>query len=89
MSQNYVKDPDAVLDYPMNWADWLDGDTISTSTWTVPDGITKDSDSKTTSATTIWLSGGTAGLDYTLINHIVTAAGREDDRTIIIKVREK
>jgi len=89
MSQNYIKDPDAVLDYPMNWADWLDGDTISTSTWTVPDGITKDSDSKTTSATTIWLSGGTAGLDYTLINHIVTAAGREDDRTIIIKVREK
>jgi len=42
----FLKDPDAVLDYGFDWSDWLaDGETISTSTWTVETGITKDSDS--------------------------------------------
>jgi len=89
MSETFAKDPDAVLDYQVDWSDWLDTDTISTSTWTVPTGITKDSDTNTTTAATIWLSGGTAGTSYNIVNHIVTAAGREDDRTIIIKVRER
>ena len=86
---NFSKDPSAVLDYVIDWSDWLDGDTISTSTWTVPSGITKDSDTKTTTATTIWLSGGTVGTKYAVVNHIVTAGGREDDRTIYINVESK
>lgn len=84
-----IKDPDAVLDYGLDWTAWLDGDTISTSTWTVPEGITKDSDTKDTTTTTIWLSGGTDGSSYELTNHIVTAAGREDDRSITITMRER
>jgi len=89
MPQAFEKDPQAVLDYSIDWTDWLVSDTISTSTWTVPSGITKVSDSKTTVKTTIWLSGGTADTDYELINHIVTANSREDDRTITIRVRQK
>ena len=65
------------------------GETISTSTWTVPSGITKDSDSGTTTKATIWLSGGTAGEDYDLVNHVVTSSDREDDRTITVAVRQK
>lgn len=87
---SYVKDPAAVLDYSINWTDWLpDGDTITTSTWTADAGITMDSDSNTTTAATVWVSGGTVGESYNLVNHIVTADGREDDRTIIIRVREQ
>jgi len=89
MPQAFEKDPQAVLDYAIDWSDWLGSDTISTSAWTVPAGITKDSDSNTTTTTTIWLSGGTADTDYELINHIVTAGGREDDRTITIRVRQR
>lgn len=86
----YDKDPEAKLDYSIDWSDWLEtGDEISTSTWTVPSGITKDSDSKSTQITTIWLSGGTDGEDYDLTNHIVTTDGREDDRTITIRVKER
>ena len=85
----FLKDPDAVLDYQIDWSDWLDSDTISTSAWTVPTGLTEDSDSNTTTTATVWLSGGTAGTSYSVINHIVTAAGREDDRTITIKCRER
>lgn len=85
----FVKDPQAVLDYTIDWSRWLGNDTISTSTWTVPEGITKKTDSRTNTTATIWLSGGTAGTRYTLVNHIVTAGEREDDRTIHIDVVSK
>lgn len=89
MATIFVKDPDAILDYQVNWSAWLSGDTIQTSTWQAESGITIDSDSNTTTAATVWLSGGAAGNTYDVTNHIVTAAGREDDRTIQIKVQEK
>lgn len=87
--KTFLKDPDAVLDYTGDWAKWLGSDTIATSTWDVPDGITKDSESHTSKQTLIWLSGGTAGESYQLRNHITTAAGRADDRTITIKIKER
>ena len=89
MSQSFIKDPDAVLDYTIDWSAWLDGDPISTSEWAVTTGITADSDTNDTDSATIWLSGGTAGSSYAATNSIVTAAGREDDRTIYIVVLEK
>lgn len=84
-----VKDPNAVTDFQIDWTDWLNGDTISTSTWTVETGITQDSESETTAITTIWLSGGTAGVTYTVTNRIVTAAGRTDDRSIAVRVVDR
>ena len=86
-----TKDPNSVLDYVLDWGTfWLEaGDTISASTWTVPAGITKDSDLNTNTTTTIWVSGGTAGEDYNLLNRVVTAGGRTVDRTLRIRVRER
>ena len=56
------KDPESVLDYTINWSDFLTtGDTISSATYTVDTGLTKDSNSNTTTTTTVTLSGGTAG----------------------------
>ena len=84
------KDPDEVLDYEIDWALRLDGaDTITTSTWLVPVGITKDSDSKTTTTTTIWLSGGTEGTTYSLVNRVVTTQGRTFDQTAKLKLKTK
>jgi hypothetical protein len=86
----YIKDPDAVLDYGFDWSDWLAiGETIATSTWTVPTGITKDSSSNSTTATVVWMSGGTAGQTYELVNRIVTSAGRTEDRTISLLVLQR
>ena len=85
----YIKDPDAVLDYAVDWTDWLGVDTISTSTWTVATGLTKTADSKTTKVATIWLSGGTASAEYSVANKIVTAGGRTDERTLTIVVEQK
>lgn len=89
MPQIFEKDPDAILDYQINWATWLSTDTIGTSTWTVPTGITKVSDTNTTTTATIWLSGGTADTDYRLVNRITTANGRTEERSIWVKVRNQ
>ena len=87
-----TKDPDAKLDYTIDWSSWLGTDTISTSAWTVPTGITQSSSpaaSNTTTTATIWLEGGTPGGKYDIVNSIVTGAGRKDDRTFRVTVDEK
>lgn len=89
MAQTFYKDPSAVLDYQIDWTAWLNGDTISTSAWVATSGVTVDTDSNTDDTATVWLSGGTAGETYIVTNHIVTAAGREDDRRIYIHVRDR
>ena len=85
----FVKDPQAVLDYEIDWSEWLGEDTISASEWSAPDGITIESDSFTDTAATAWLSGGTALTNYDVTNEIVTDGGRTDDRTITIQVKQK
>jgi len=83
-------DPDETLDYSIDWTDWLPGsDTISSSDWDVPAGITKETQAATTKVATVWLSGGTDGAEYKLTNTITTVAGRTAQRTIQIKVDEK
>jgi len=85
----YNKDPTEVLDYTIDWETLLDGDTIATSEWAVDTGITQDSESETTTKAIIWLSGGTAGKQYTCTNTIVTAGGRTRVRSIAINVVER
>lgn len=86
----YIKDPDAVLDYHLNWKKELDSDdTINGLTTFVPTGITKNSDSYTDTRSSIWLSGGSAGGTYDIIFRITTSGGRTDDRTITIRVEER
>ncbi len=82
------KDPDEIKDYMVDWADRLtEGDTIVTSTWIVPTGIVEDSNSFTDSTTTIWLSGGTLGTNYSFVNRVVTFEGRTLDQTCNLKCR--
>jgi len=85
----FTKDPNAILDYTIDWTRWLAGDQLATSEWLVPTGLTKMADSKTASSATVWLSGGTAGQSYTVTNRITTTAGRTEDRSFIAKVEER
>jgi hypothetical protein len=91
--QRFKKDPQAILDYQVDWTEWLGEDTIAAdadaSTWTAPAGITVEAETHSTTATTVWLSGGTAGQNYEVRNHIRTVAGREDDRTILVQVVQR
>lgn len=84
----FTKPATGVLDYSIDYNSWLDGDTISTSAWVADAGITIDSDSNSTTATTVTLSGGTERTTYQLKNTITTAAGLTDVRCINIEVVE-
>jgi hypothetical protein len=94
MATKYEQDPDAVLDYTVDWSLWLpEGDTIANSSWVSanPTLLIVDSSSFTDTGTTVWLSlgaGAVAGTRYEVTNHIVTAGGREEDRTLSIKVKQ-
>ena len=89
--QNPLKDPSAVLDYVFDWKEeWLaTGETIADHTITADTGITVDSSTEDAGKVTVWLSGGTAGINYKVACKITTTAGRTDERTIWIKVVER
>jgi len=97
MAENsFTKDPNATLDYTIDWADWLTdmSDTIATATW-VPQtgsGITVANSTNTTLTATAWLSGGNVvpgGKEYRVRCRITTTGGRTDDRSIFLKVLDR
>lgn len=90
----FNKDPDATRDISLDWSTYLanlvtTGQTISASVWTVQSGITKVSDSNTTTTTTIRISGGTADETYILANKITTSGGEIDERSITVNVFDR
>jgi hypothetical protein len=87
---DWLKDPDATLDWRFDWTDWLDdGETITASVMTVSAGLVLVSQSNSVSAATVWVSGGTTGSVYSVANRITTSAGRIDERTITIRVTNR
>lgn len=97
MAQDFEKDPDAILDYHFDWTLWMaNGDYITASTFIVTPGIVPGNGANgapntafTTTNTTVWLIGGSAGQPYRVTNRITTAQGRSDDRSITIRVQER
>ena len=85
----YDKDPLSVLDYTIDWRKWLGDDSIVTSTWVLPVGIAQSGVTFSRSTATIWLSGGTSGVSYSVYNEITTVGGRTEKRTIKINILDK
>lgn len=93
------KDPNEVLDYQIDWVGteanpgpmfFDDSDVIVDSTWEMPSGdLMKDSDEFDDTSTTIWLSGGSEGVTYSMVNRIETQGGRTHDQTVKIKIKTK
>lgn len=87
-------DPSARLDYRFAWDDWLDGDTITAATVVayragVPDAtVTVETPAWDATTVTVWVSGGTVGTTVALTCRITTAAGRVDDRTLWLRIRQ-
>lgn len=75
------------LDYVFDWSGELGADTISSSGFIAADGLTVESDSNTDTTATVWLSGGTAGTVYKVVNTIITAAGRTLVKTVELRVK--
>lgn len=85
--REFLKAPDAVLDYLFDWTDWLsEGEEISESSFTVEEGLTKGATSNTASVARVWLSGGTLGQRYVMRNTITTNQNRTAQRSAIVRV---
>ena len=107
------KDPDDKEPYFWVWCDKstglndgsredhgeLQGATIASVTWTVPDEITKESDNEAAvsiagisyeenTVATIWLSGGTVDENYSILCVITTSDNRKLSKTLVVPIRE-
>ena len=91
---SFTKDPNSIIDYSFDWADWLmDGDNILSTDWLVsplePGGLsTLDPFSDGSKRGTL-VADGLKGHSYRLTCRITTADQRVVDRSITIKVMER
>jgi hypothetical protein len=90
-----LKDPEAVLDYMIDWgAEYLAaGELLARSAWSVtpdePGGLSVEGSDFDASTSTAKAAGGIAGHVYSLANQVTTAAGRTDERSIVIRVENR
>ncbi len=84
------KDPAVKKDYGIDWTAWLAGDTIASSVWEITSGgpATLSLSTFDDTRTKIWVEGGVNGDRLILTNHITTAGGRSEERSILIPIRD-
>lgn len=88
--KEFTHAPLSNLDYGLDWTAWLaSGETISTSVWSVTDGITLASTLVSGNITSVFASGGVVGRVYTLSNTITTSSNRIDTRSITLSCRSR
>lgn len=87
----FAKDPDARLDYQVDWSNWLPtGDTIDSHSIAVVDGdVVIDAQSANDTSITAWITGGTVKTVSSIRFRITTVQGRTDDRTITIEIENR
>lgn len=84
------KDPQDIAAYAVDWSERLGEDTISTSTFSVVSGnVSIASQDKTDTLARCALSGGTLNETCEILNHIVTAGGKEYDQTVSLRIRKR
>jgi hypothetical protein len=92
--QMFLKDPDAILDYSVDWAAAIDGGvSISASSWAVhpdePGGVSVASASLEGSVALVRLAGGLPGHVYSVGNQVVLGDGSRDERSLTIRVENR
>jgi hypothetical protein len=91
MAKTFNKDPNATLDYIMDWrpalTPWLAlGESIINVVWTIPAPLAEASSSNTADDATAFISGGTEGTRYEVACKITTDAGRIDERSFYLNI---
>ena len=90
-TNEYEHSVGASLDYSFNWNQWLEaGEVIVSSTWVGEAGITLSNNQNVAGITSTFVSGGSAGELYKIVNTIVTSVeGRSDSRTITLSCKQR
>ena len=90
------KDPYAVLDYSLDWTDWMPSNEVISAISITAESIDGDanplaidSTTNTDYIATAYISGGTVGNIYNIEYKITTDLNKKDSRNIRIKVTER
>jgi hypothetical protein len=86
----YIKQPAEVLDYDVDFADWLEGrdDEPAAHEVIVPVGLTKVSDGRTGTVVRVVLSGGADKTRHKITVRLTTSGGLVKEADFIVRVRE-
>lgn len=93
---HFIKDPDALLDYKVDWGEWLGNDQII-SAQAINDTVASAQTSglriastvvSASSAVVTWLSAGVIDNEYTVTVRIWTSAGRRNDECFTVSIEE-
>jgi hypothetical protein len=92
----FVKDPNALLDYKVDWGDWLLNDAIVSAiafTDTLASAQTSglriaSTTISASAAVVVWLSAGVLDTEYTITSRIWTSAGRRNDESFTVVIEE-
>lgn len=89
--KTFLKDPDSILDYYVDWTFWLrvKQDDISTFSFSVPAGLTKLSESRKEGVCSVWVSGGVVDTLYTITSQVVTELGVTEERSFQLRVVQR
>ena len=85
---HFVKKPDEALDVLFHWAAKLDGETISSASYELPDGLTNEAKSESGSITQIRVLGGEDGRVYRVISKITTNNSNDYELVKRVKVED-
>lgn len=90
----FLKDPAASIDYAVDWQTaYLAGQSISVSEWIVtpdePDGITVAVSTEAGGRSVATLVGGRRGHLYRLTNRVTFDDGRNDERSLDVRVEDR
>ena len=89
-----LKDPDAALDYAVDWgAEYASGDSLVESEWDVSPieagGVVVVESEIAGLETRVKAAGGVAGRMYRLRNQVLLASGLRDSRSIMLRVETR
>jgi hypothetical protein len=90
----YAKDPDATLDYSVDWTAFMGvGESLNGASWTVTPieagGLTLGSELISGNERGIYVSGGIKGHQYRLSCQITTDQGRVSERSLTVRIMER
>lgn len=90
----FLKDPEAVLEYCVDWTDALSEDvSITSSEWRVrpeePGGISIGNDNIRSGITAVMLGSGLPGHVYEIGNLVTLSDGTSDERSIVLRLEDR
>lgn len=91
MPSQFIKDPNATLDYTFDWSDYLEaGETITAGTViSNHSSLIVDSFTAGTVSVRAWISGGVVDSVYKVGCRVTTSESRIDERSITITCHER